>query len=81
MFAAGTYDVRRHWTLAMSELLPQDTHLKVFVGRSAELRQMVAGLERALGGKAGMFRPNLLDLLDEAIVNCRCWTCLVLISP
>src|SRR5712692_3430263 len=39
----------------MSELLPQDTHLTVFVGRSAELRQLVAGLDRALHGRGGMF--------------------------
>ncbi len=55
MSAGGTYDVTGQWTLAMSELLPQDTHLTVFVGRTAELRQLVAGLHRALQGRGGMF--------------------------
>src|SRR5258708_22325623 len=39
----------------MSELLPQDTHLTVFVGRTAELRRLIAGLERALQGRGGVF--------------------------
>ncbi len=39
----------------MSELLPQGTHQPLFVGRNAELRQLVAGLERALEGRGGMF--------------------------
>lgn len=39
----------------MSELLPQDAHLTVFVGRNAELKQLVAGLDRALEGRGGMF--------------------------
>ena len=39
----------------MSELLPQETHPPLFVGRNAELRQLVAGLERALEGRGGMF--------------------------
>src|SRR5260370_4702026 len=55
MSAVGTYDVTGQWTLAMSELLPQDTHQKVFVGRSVELRQLVAALEHALEGRGGMF--------------------------
>ena len=55
MSAVGTYDVTGQWTLAMSELLPQDTNLTVFVGRTAELRQLVAGLDRALQGRGGMF--------------------------
>src|SRR5260370_21470121 len=39
----------------MRELQPQDTHLTVFVGRNAELRRLIAGLDRALHGRGGMF--------------------------
>src|SRR5260370_2742549 len=42
-------------TNAMSELLPQETQPPLFVGRSAELRQLVAGLEHVLEGRGGMF--------------------------
>ena len=36
-------------------LLPQDAHLTVFVGRNAELRQLVVGLDLAMEGRGGMF--------------------------
>ncbi|HVS49849.1 MAG TPA: AAA family ATPase [Candidatus Dormibacteraeota bacterium] len=39
----------------MSKLLPQETPLTVFVGRSAELKQLVGGLDRAFEGRGGMF--------------------------
>src|SRR5260370_5548946 len=39
----------------MRELQPQDTHLTVFVGRNAELRRLIAGLDRALQSRGGMF--------------------------
>ena len=55
MFGDPTYDVTGRWIPAMSELLPQDAHLTVFVGRNAELRQLITGLDRALEGRGGMF--------------------------
>jgi DNA-binding CsgD family transcriptional regulator/tetratricopeptide (TPR) repeat protein len=39
----------------MSELLPQDTGRTVFVGRLAELKQLLAGLDRAFERRGGMF--------------------------